>query len=161
MRLLPQRHLRGFTLIELMVAVVVAGILAAVAYPSLTSMIARGRRADAIAMMTAVVQAQERWRSNRNAYAGSFGDDGLKMGETGSTNTTMSKYYDVSLTGIGAAASFSTGYVVTAKPKTGSPQNYDKDCQVLIVTLDGALFKYSSADLSGTDTTTTTNCWSR
>lgn len=149
---------------ELMIAVVVAGILAAVAYPSLTSFIARGRRADAIALMTSVVQAQERWRSNRSAYADSFGDDGLKMGATG-TNvakvTTLSKYYEFSLAGVGSEPSFRTGYIVTATPKTGGPQEKDKSCQTLIVTLDGSMLKYSSADLDGTSTTESANCWSR
>jgi type IV pilus assembly protein PilE len=146
---------------ELMIAVVVAGILASVAYPSFMSLIARGRRADAIAVLTSVVQGQERWRSNRNAYASSFGDDGLKMGASGSTIATISKYYDFSLTGAGAEPSFSKGYIVTATPKSGSPQSKDKGCQVLTVSLEGSIFKYLSADSAGTDTTETANCWSR
>ncbi|MFG6461161.1 type IV pilin protein [Roseateles sp. DXS20W] len=152
------RHSRGFTLMELMIAVVVAGILAAVAYPSYTSFIARGRRADAMAALTSVVQAQERYRSNRTTYASSTGSGGLDMERQ---LAAVSKYYDVSLEGIGESLSFTNGYVAVAKPKRGSPQDGDKNCQILRVKLEGAIFKYMSADGSDNDTTATENCWGR
>lgn len=151
MRLLPQRHLKGFTLIELMIAVVVAGILAAVAYPAFTSFIARGRRADAIAMLTSIVQAQERHRSNKSSYAESF--PVLNMGETVST-----KYYDFSMSGI--SGSFVIGYQVTATPKTDGAQASDASkCATLSVKLDGGQLSYLATDSSEHDTSTT--CWSR
>ncbi len=152
-----RQHVNGFSLIELMVAVVVAGILAAIAYPAYTSFIARGRRSEAIAALTAVVQAQERYRSNRNGYAQSFGDDGLKMQDV---IEKMTKYYDITLTGVGEPA-FVSGYSVTATAKTEGPQNKDKGCQVLQVELDTALLSYKSANANGDDTTSTANCWSK
>lgn len=136
---------------ELMIAVVVAGILAAVAYPSLTSLIARGRRADAIAMLTSIVQAQERHRSNKSSYAETF--DELKMGESLST-----KYYDFSLAGI--SGSFVAGYEVTAKPRTNSAQASDiSKCAKLTIKLDGGQLSYLAADSSERDTSA--SCWSR
>lgn len=148
----PSHH-RGFTLIELMVAVVVAGILAAVAYPSMMSLIQRGRRADAIAALTAVVQAQERFRSNSNAYAASLGDDGLKLD---GALAKMSKYYDFTL----ASDAFAIGYQITAKPKSGSAQAADaKSCATLSVKLDGGKFDYLATDADQRDTSST--CWSR
>lgn len=144
----------GFTLVELMVAVVVAGILAAVAYPAFTSMVARGRRADAIAALTSVMQAQERYRSNRTLYASSFGSEGLAME---ATLAAAHKYYAVTMEGLGEPA-YSTGYVLTATPRTNSPQAYDKDCQVLKLKLDGSVYSYASENLAGDDTTAQ-NCW--
>ena len=41
------RHHRGFSLLELMIAVVIVAVLAAVAYPAYTSYVGRGYRAEA------------------------------------------------------------------------------------------------------------------
>lgn len=153
----PRRH-RGFTLLELMIAVVVVGILAAVAYPSMTSFIARGRRADAIAALTSVVQAQERYRSNRTTYASTLDSDGLDMQ---AQLAAVAKYYEVTLDGLGESRSFTAGYVASAAPKRGSPQANDTGCQILRVRLEGAMFKYQSADADGNDTTSSQNCWNR
>lgn len=150
---MTQSRRQGFTLIELMITVVVAGILAAVAYPSMMSFIQRGRRADAVAALTTVVQAQERFRSNSNSYATSLGDDGLKLADT---LAKMSKYYDFTLT----SEAFATGYQVTAKPKTGGAQAKDtKDCATLSVKLDGGKFEYLATDASNRDSAST--CWPR
>jgi type IV pilus assembly protein PilE len=137
---MTQRHLRGFTLIELMIVVVIVGILAAIAYPSLVSFIQRGRRADAIAVLTSVVQAQERFRF-----------DDLKL--TGTVAT--SKYYDFSLTDATESA-FVGGYQATATPKSGGAQAGDaKQCATLSVKLQGGRFSYLATGDSA-DT-----CWPR
>jgi type IV pilus assembly protein PilE len=51
---------RGITLIELMVAVVVIGILAAIAYPSFQEQVRKTRRADGKAMLMETAQQLER-----------------------------------------------------------------------------------------------------
>jgi type IV pilus assembly protein PilE len=69
----PDRaSLRGFTLVEVMIAVIVAGILAAIALPSFMAQIRASRRADAVATLSLIQQAQERWRANCPCYAGSL-----------------------------------------------------------------------------------------
>ncbi|MCE4555841.1 type IV pilin protein [Pelomonas sp. P8] len=108
-------------------------------------------------MLTAVVQAQERYRSNRNGYAQSFGDDGLKMQDA---IDKLTKYYDISMAGGGEPA-FVSGYSVTATAKNEGPQYNDKGCQVLQVELNTALLSYKSANANGDDTTGTANCWSK
>ena len=60
---------RGFTLIELMIAVAVVSILVAVALPTFNDAIRKGRRSEAFAALSQVQQAQERWRSNNANYA--------------------------------------------------------------------------------------------
>lgn len=90
---LRQAHC-GFSLIELMVVVVIAGILAAVAYPMYTSFLQRSRRADAMAVLTAVVQAQERYRTNLSSYASDL--VALNVNTSAITNS-----YAVSIAGIG------------------------------------------------------------
>lgn len=140
-----------------MVALVVAGILAAIAYPAFTSHMQRGRRADAIAALTAVMQAQERFRSNNASYASTVGALGLDISK-------ITPLYGVTLAGVGAAASFNIGYVATATPIAGGKQALDVTCKTLVVTLLGATPTYSATgdpNHSGVDRVTTAECWPR
>ena len=60
---------RGFTLIELLIVVAIIGILAAIAIPSYTSYLRRGRRADAKTALEQVRGAQEMWRAEKGGYS--------------------------------------------------------------------------------------------
>lgn len=59
---------QGFTLLELMIVVVVVAILASVAYPSYTESVRKGRRAEARAALTELMQQQERYMTQNNTY---------------------------------------------------------------------------------------------
>lgn len=61
-------HLKsGFTLIELMVVIAIVGILAAVALPSYTSYIARGKITDAVATLADYrIKMEQYFQDNRN-----------------------------------------------------------------------------------------------
>ncbi len=59
---------RGFSLIELMIAVAVAAIIAAVAYPSYTSYVVRGKRTECRAALLQTMQQQERYYTQQNTY---------------------------------------------------------------------------------------------
>ena len=138
---------------ELMIAVVVAGILAAVAYPNLTSMIKRSRRADAIAGLTAIMQAQERYRSNHPTYTDTV--------TTVVPNVDIAyKHYDFALTP--GEGGYAAGYTVTATPKSTSTQATDNDCATLGVKLQGSMFSYLATKSDGTDNAEVVkHCWSR
>lgn len=62
--------MKGFTLIEVMIVVVIIGILAAIAYPSYVNQVQRSHRADAQGEMLAYAQAMERCFTTTNTYAG-------------------------------------------------------------------------------------------
>lgn len=64
------RLMKGFTLIEVMIVVVIIGILAAIAYPSYVNQVQRSHRADAQGEMLAYAQAMERCFTTTNTYAG-------------------------------------------------------------------------------------------
>ena len=153
MRTCTRPRSQGFTLIELMVALAVAGILAAIAYPAYTSHLLRGRRADAISALTAIMQAQERYRSNNASYASTVGDLGVDISK-------ITPLYDVTLSG----ANFNIGYVATATPISTGKQARDLTCKTLVMTLTGATPVYSATgdpSNSGTNRDTTSECWPR
>jgi type IV pilus assembly protein PilE len=62
----------GFTLIEMMVVVAIIAVVAAVAMPSYLSQVRASNRSTAIATLSQIQQAQERWRANCPCYAGSL-----------------------------------------------------------------------------------------
>ena len=65
---------QGFTLIELMVVVAIVGILGAIAYPSYTESVRKGKRAEAKAALVSGAQALERFYSANNSYVDADGD---------------------------------------------------------------------------------------
>ena len=60
---------RGFSLIEVMIVLGIAAILAALASQSYSRYAMRSHRAEAQHMLMAVAQAQERWYATYNRYA--------------------------------------------------------------------------------------------
>jgi type IV pilus assembly protein PilE len=149
------RSQRGFTLVELMITVVVLAILAALAYPSFLSAIRKSRRSDAVAALTSVQQAQERWRNNKASYA----DNGILTtvapNGLGQSATSPSGYYSVSISGESASA-----YTLTATATSTGTQAQDEGCQAMTVSLAGGNLTYGGAS-SGAPTTDPQRCWAR
>lgn len=58
----------GFTLIEIMIAVAIVAILAAVAYPAYLESLAKGRRAEGRTALLELLQQQERYITQSNRY---------------------------------------------------------------------------------------------
>jgi type IV pilus assembly protein PilE len=67
----------GFSLIEILIVLVLLGVLASIAVPGYQAQVRRTRRAEAIAALLAIQQAQERWRAAHPGYASGLGDSGL------------------------------------------------------------------------------------
>jgi type IV pilus assembly protein PilE len=58
----------GFTLIELMIAIAIVGVLVAIAYPSYTNSLIKGNRAAARAFALEVSQKQQQYLLDNRAY---------------------------------------------------------------------------------------------
>jgi type IV pilus assembly protein PilE len=142
----------------MMMVVAVIGILAALALPSFLDAIRKARRSDAFAALTAVQQAQERWRSNRGAYttaltaAPSATPPGLGLAATSGKGL-----YTLSID-----AADATGYTVTATAASGTTQASDGNCRRLRVRLDRGNIVYGSADAGGDfDESAGNRCWAQ
>ncbi|MEO7056219.1 MAG: type IV pilin protein, partial [Caldimonas sp.] len=71
-----RRLTRGFTLIETMVTVGIAGVLSSIAYPPLEGHVLRARRTDALVTLMQAQLAQERYRAEHRSY-GSLAETGV------------------------------------------------------------------------------------
>lgn len=102
----------GFTLIELMIAVAVAGILAAIAYPSYLNQVQKSRRADAMGELQQAAADMERHFTVNGNY------DNATAGTTipNRLPRTGTQYYNVSLTLLPAAGTPKTGFTIEATP---------------------------------------------
>lgn len=63
------RRAAGFTLLELMIAVIIIGVLAAIALPSYSKQIIKGNRAAAEAMLMDVAQREQQYLLDNRSYA--------------------------------------------------------------------------------------------
>ena len=147
-----KRRTRGFTLIELVIAMVIGAILVALAFPSFMSSLRKSRRSEATAALTAMQQEQERWRSNNQSYTSLLSD--LRV----TSPSNPAGYYALSIANASA-----TGYEVIADG-TGSTQADDGECAKLAVKVDRAAITYAGCKncASGALVYTPTNiCWSR
>ena len=151
----PRRCGRGFTLIELMITVVVIGILASLAFPSFMGSIRKGRRAEAYAALSALQQAQERWRANNASYAGDLST--APPAGLGLSATTGGGLYAISI-----ANNSATGYEAIATAVSGKGQEHDGSCAKLGVRMAGGNLSYGGVTVSGTLSYSTTHlCWNR
>jgi type IV pilus assembly protein PilE len=131
---------RGFSLIEMMIVLVMVGVLSAVAYPSYTAQVAKGRRADGKQALLELAQRMERFYSERGTYAGAaLGSSGIYA------STSPSGYYTLSI-----ATQTADGFKITATP-TG--KQADDACSVLGYNNLGEQTVGSSA------TQTVAQCW--
>lgn len=133
---------KGFTLIEIMIAVAIVGILAAIAYPSYTSYLQKGRRASAQAHLVDIAQRQEQYLLDARAYAPDLATLNL------TTPGDVSAYYSpITITAVNTAGAPPT-FTVTATPKAGTAQATDQ-CGILGINSTGN--KTVSTGVSG--------CW--
>ncbi|HMW15085.1 MAG TPA: type IV pilin protein [Pseudomonadales bacterium] len=132
----------GFSLIELMVALAIVGILAAVAYPAYRDSIMKSRRADAKIALTQGAAQQEKFFSRFSHYSGTLSDIGGATSPEG--------YYGLAL----ATTNAGLGFTLTATPTTRSQQHKDLRCATYTLSHTGAKVAKNSNNTTSTDL-----CW--
>ena len=140
------RAAAGFTLIELMIAVTVVGVLSTVALPSFFDQLLKVRRSDALVAVMQVQWAQERWRANNPAYG--------NLAQIGMRDLSQAGHYTLTLT-----ASSENGYELVAS--ASGAQARDAQCRHMKLTLSGAQLAHASGPDIALGNTATANrqCW--
>lgn len=137
----------GFTLVETMVAVAIAGILSSIAYPSYVGVMNKARRFDAAAAMTSLRMAQERHRANDPQYAGTLAQIRIPA-------LSPAGHYALSITSADAR-----GFVAVAA--AAGAQQGDERCRYLQLTVrDHLVTRASGSDVRVANTAAENKqCW--
>jgi type IV pilus assembly protein PilE len=137
----PPTNMRGFSLIELVIVLLIIAILSAIAIPSYRKYVVRANRVDAQRSLMDLAARQERYFYSNNAYSSTL--VGL-----GANSSVAGAYYTVA-----PVSATSTAFTMKATA-VGSQLTSDKQCQTFTITNTG---------VQGSTGTTANDpaCWSK
>jgi type IV pilus assembly protein PilE len=121
----------GFTLIELMIAVAIVGILAAIAIPAYSNYVKRANRTDATRSLSVIAQALERCYSQNFTYSNTAPN---VCAANNSPVASSQGYYTIT---VNVVAGPPETYTLSATPVV-APQTADTACTSFTLNSTGA-----------------------
>jgi type IV pilus assembly protein PilE len=158
----PRRRNRGFTLVELIVAMVILATLAAIAIPSYNQYVLKSHRTEAKAALMDAASLEERYFSTSNLYTNNAMQLGYGVAGPPPSIPVGTGYYVISIINssvpIAPTAAVPGGtpatFTITVVPAPGSMQVNDTQCAVFTINSAG---QQTALNSGGTDNTA--NCW--
>ncbi len=154
-----RRDSRGFSLIELVITMVIAAILASIAVPAYNSYILKSHRTEAKTALLDMASMEERYFTTQSAYSTNPTD----LGYTAWPIVVGSGYYQILQAALvvtpataptaGNPAGTPATFAITATPVPGNMQNEDTACQSFTVNSIG------TKRATGSDPNANTDCW--
>lgn len=135
-----KRHEKGFSLTEILFALVIVGILLAIAIPSYYQYQLRAHRSEGVNALNNIQLQQEKYRLSNTSY-------GTLAQVWGGVTSTANGYYALAASNIGT-----TGYTLTATAQGDQAADTQSGTSCLVLTLT----------VNGLSTTRTpAACWNR
>ena len=119
--------MRGFSLVEVIIALVVVSILASISYPSYVAYVEKSRRAEAVGALLTLATKQEKYYQN----AGTYTNDMTQLGYSSDPALTPKSVYQIDA----VLAAGGQSYTLTAT-RHGA-QTADTKCGDLVYTSTG------------------------
>ena len=141
----------GFTLIEILIAVAIVGILASIAYSNYSQQVLKSSRSDAKVALNETAQRLQRCFTSNFTYKPAAGLCKVADDVASSGVQSVEGFYLIKASSI---AYTSTTYTLEAKAIAGKRQEKDVKCEVVSLDQTG---KKTAKDSGGNDTSK--ECW--
>ncbi len=105
---------RGFTLVEIMIAIGIIAILGSIAYPSYIGNIKKSRRVEAQTMLQQIATMEEQYFSETGSYTFDLTDLGL---QNRAWNKSENGYYRIRVLNPNAGCPIASCYRLRAQPR--------------------------------------------
>lgn len=105
------KKLFGFTLLELLIAILIVGILTSIGYASYSSHVLKAKRADGQVALLQLAGDLERYYIEHNSYAGAT------LSNVGSSKKSPEGYYQLAIT-----SANQTSFSIKANPLQNDPK---------------------------------------